>query len=100
VTPTPEQLAIIEAAQHSTDNLLVSALAGAAKTSTLVLIAEALPDVDILCLAFNKKIATEMQERLPKNCKAMTLNSLGHRTWGDATGRRIRIESSKTYDIV
>ena len=39
--PTPEQQAIIDAATNSTDNLIVMALAGAAKTSTLVMIAEA-----------------------------------------------------------
>lgn len=100
MTPTPEQEAIIEAARGDTRNLLVSALAGAAKTSTLVLIANALPETSILCLAFNKKIAVEMGERLPANCKAMTLNSLGHRTWSDATGRRLRIDSGKTYEIV
>ncbi len=99
-TPTLEQQCIIEAARDTTDNLLIPALAGAAKTSTLVMIAEALPDTEILCLAFNKKIAVEMQERLPKNCKAMTLNALGHRVWSEATGRRIKINSSKTYDIV
>lgn len=100
MTPTAEQLAIVEAARSTSDNLLISALAGAAKTSSLVLIAEALPETKILCLAFNKKIAVEMQERLPSNCKAMTLNALGHRTWMDAIGRRLRIESSKTYNIV
>lgn len=99
-TPTSEQQAIIAAARDTADNLLIPALAGAAKTSTLVMVAEALPDIEILCLAFNKKIAVEMQERLPRNCKAMTLNSLGHRTWSEAIGRRLRIESGKTYDIV
>lgn len=97
--PTEEQTAIVLAAQSTTDNLLVSALAGAAKTSTLVILAEALPDIKILCLAFNRKIATEMQERLPSNCIARTLNSLGHGIWQDAIGRRLRIESSKIYDI-
>jgi superfamily I DNA/RNA helicase len=99
-SPTEEQLAIVERARSTTDNILLSALAGAAKTSTLVLIAKAIPDKQILCLAFNKRIADEMQERLPSNCKAMTLNSLGHRTWSEATGRRLRIESGKTYQIV
>ena len=95
--PTAEQAAIVNAATTSDTNLLIEALAGAAKTSTLVLIAEALPQTEILCLAFNKKIAVEMQERLPSNCKAMTLNALGHRTWMEATGRRIKIEGSKTF---
>lgn len=99
-TPTEEQLAIIERASTTNDNILLSALAGAAKTSTLVMIAEAIPDVQLLCLAFNKKIADEMQSRLPNNCRAMTLNSLGHRTWGEATGRRVQINASKTYEIV
>ena len=98
--PTEEQLAIVRAATETADNLLVQALAGAAKTSTLVLLAEALPDIEILCLAFNKKIAIEMQERLPPNCKAMTLNGLGHRTWMDATGRRLSVDKDKTYNIL
>lgn len=98
--PTEEQLAFVEQTQSTTNNILLSALAGAAKTSSLVLAAEALPEVSMLCLAFNKRIAVEMQERLPNNCTAMTLNSLGHRTWQEATGRRLRIEPSKTYDIL
>lgn len=97
--PTPEQQAIIDAAVNTTDNLMVRALAGAAKTSTLVMIAHALPKVQILCLAFNKRIATEMQERLPSNCTAMTLNSLGHRTWSEAIGKRLIVEADKNFKI-
>lgn len=100
MTPTPEQLLIIEAAKSTQDNLIISALAGAAKTSTLVLIANALPKVSILCLAFNKRIATEMTERLPPNCQSMTLNSLGHRTWAECLGKRLILSTSKTYDIL
>lgn len=96
--PTQEQLAIVQAATESTDNLLVTAYAGAAKTSTLILLSEALADTTILALAFNKKIATEMSERFGPNVKAMTLNGLGHRTWMDATGRRPQIEKDKTYN--
>ena len=64
-TPTQEQLDIIAAATDTSDNLIISALAGAAKTSTLELIANALPDVNIITLAFNKAIAEEMKSRLP-----------------------------------
>lgn len=97
---TDEQTSIIDLGQRSDENILVQALAGAAKTTSLVELAGALPDTQMLCLAFNKKIAVEMTERLPTNCKAMTLNALGHRTWSEATGRRLRIESSKTYDLM
>lgn len=99
-TPTEEQLACIAAAKDTEDNLLISALAGAAKTSTLVMIAEALPATSILCLAFNKRIATEMSKRLPNNCSALTLNSLGHRIWADSTGQRLTLNKDKNYEIV
>ena len=97
---TDEQTACIDFSTSSDRNLLISALAGAAKTTTLVELAKANPGTEILCLAFNKKIAVEMQERLPSNCKAMTLNALGHRTWQEATGRRLKIDSGKTYTLV
>lgn len=99
-TPTPEQLAIVDAATSTSDNLLISALAGAAKTSTLILLAEALPDTEILALAFNVKVKKEMEERLPPNCKSMTLNGLGHSTWRNATGRTPTINKDKGYEIL
>lgn len=80
--PSEEQVAVVNAAVSTKENLLISALAGAAKTSTLKLLAHALPDVNMICLAFNKAIATEMAAELPSNCTSMTLNSLGHRVWG------------------
>lgn len=98
-TPTPEQQAIIDAAQGSKDNLIVMALAGAAKTSTLVMIAEAVRE-PMLCLAFNKKIADEMKERLPPTCQPMTLNSLGHRTWAACLGKRIVLDKDKNFQIL
>lgn len=99
-TPTPEQTSIVEAATETNDNLLVNALAGAAKTSTLILVAQALRGKPLLCLAFNKKIADEMKERLPANCEAKTLNSLGNMIWKDAIGRWPKINTSKTYSIL
>ena len=99
-TPTPEQQAVIDAALASDQNLIISALAGAAKTSTLVMVAQALKTKSILCLAFNKKIAVEMAERLPSNCQSMTLNSLGHRAWAEATGKRLILNTKKTYEIL
>lgn len=99
INPTAEQLAVIDAARDTADNLLVSALAGAAKTTTLELIAHEITK-PMLCLAFNKRIATEMQRRLPPHCTAMTLNSLGHRAWGETIGRRLRIDPRKNYELL
>lgn len=99
-TPTAEQQLIIDYVKMTSDNIIIHALAGAAKTSTLVLIAKALPGTPMLCLAFNKKIQLEMKERLPGNCEAMTLNSIGHRVWSQAIGKRLVIDDKKTYEIV
>lgn len=99
-TPTPEQLEIIQFAQNRTENLAVVARAGAAKTSTLVLVAEALPSVKILCLAFNKAIATEMAERLPSNCTSKTLHSLGYGAWREFTRKKIKLDGRKLYFLL
>jgi len=98
--PTEEQHAIVAAARTTSDNLLIEALAGAAKSSTLELIAKALPGIPTLMLAFNKKIADELQERMPSHCKCMTLNSLGHRAWGEVTGGRLFLARDKCADIL
>lgn len=97
---TPEQVAILEATRSTRDNLLVQALAGAAKTSTLVRIAEVLPGRPILSVAFNKRIADEMTARLPQHCVAKTLNAIGHRAWGEFTGQRLTLQRDKTADIL
>ena len=75
--PTDEQSAIILAGIESKDNLIVKALAGAAKTSTLVMLANQpkMMKHASLCLSFNKKIADEMRARLPSICVSMTLNA-------------------------
>jgi hypothetical protein len=99
ITPTPEQQAIIDFAKGERRSLLINALAGAAKTSTLVMIANALPVQPILSLAFNKRIAEEMKKRLPGHVDSRTLNAVGHRVWGSATGKRLVVDTRKTGDI-
>lgn len=98
-TPTPEQDACVSKALNSTDNFAVIARAGAAKTSTLILIAEALKDKSILSLAFNKAIATEMEERLPSNCTAKTLHQLGYSAWSSFIPGRCKLVKNKVYQI-
>lgn len=99
IVPTDEQLAIVEAARTTRDNLIIEAYAGAAKTSTLVLICQAVTGIAILSLAFNKKIADEMTKRLPSHVKAQTLNSLGHGVWGSALGKRLTIDADKAHNL-
>lgn len=100
IEATEEQAAIIDAALTTKDNILINALAGAAKTSTLEFLCKYLPKEPILSIAFNKRIAEEMGKRLPPNVKCATINSVGHRIWGAAIGPRLVVDKDKTYKIV
>lgn len=97
--PTKEQSLIVEAVRSTSENMLVKALAGAAKTSTLVLIAKATSSIPTLALSFNVIIAKEMKDRLPGNCESKTLNSVGHGAWGKLLGRRLVVNKDKVYDL-
>lgn len=100
MTPTPEQATIIDAARQTSDNLIILALAGAAKTTTLELICRTVTGIPILSLAFNKRIADEMTKRLPSHVECRTMNSLGHRVWGAAIGKRLSLDTQKMSTIL
>lgn len=97
--PTPEQQAIIDLATSSKENILINALAGSAKTTTLEMIAQKLTSEPTLFLAFNKRIADEAQKRLPPHVEVKTLNALGHKVWGAVCNRRLVLKSSKMSDL-
>ena len=97
---TPEQEEISRYLRDEKGNLMVVARAGSGKTSTLVEMARVMREPSALCLAFNKSIATEMQERLPSNCTASTLNSVGFRAWGASRGMRMELDTSKNTRII
>jgi superfamily I DNA/RNA helicase len=61
-------------------NAVVQAVAGSGKTTTIVASANLIPkSLKAVFLAFNKPVAVELGDRLPKHVEAKTLNSLG---WG------------------
>lgn len=103
LVPTAEQEAIFDLAVETKDNLIVQALAGAAKTSTLVMIADRMmkKSTSMLFLAFNKSIATEAQERMPSLCNCSTLNAFGHKAWAQQVGKKyLSVDKKKLYDIM
>lgn len=97
---TAEQETILHVARTTSNNLLINALAGAAKTTTLEFLCKYLPSEPILCLAFNKRIADELTKRLPSGTSCRTMNSVGHRVWGTAVGRRLNLNTRKSYGIL
>ena len=97
---TEEQLAVIDHVCTSPSSLQVRALAGAAKTTTIEHAIRQRGGVGVLAIAFNKKIATALAEKLPMEAVCMTLNAMGHRAWGSYIKNKLYLDTSKTYHIL
>lgn len=91
---TEEQKGIIEAV-GSGKNILVSALAGTGKTSTLLKIAEAYPQRKGLYLAYNKVLQIEARQKFPASVACKTIHSLAY----EHTGRHYANQLSNKLNI-
>jgi len=98
--PTEEQQLIISATKTTTSNLMVNALAGTGKTSTLEMLEGVAKQKPILYLCFNKRNADEATARMLGSTTVRTFNALGHRIWASAIGKGISLDTKKTYNIV
>jgi len=99
--PSKYQQDIFNEIKNGKESLIIYALAGASKTTTIVKSLEYLPEnLSILFLAFNKSIATELQERVPSHVQVRTLNALGHRAWLRHVGGKVQLNANKTWDIL
>lgn len=98
MNPTPEQTTAIDAAKTG-NSVKVIAYAGAGKTSTLVAMANAMPERRGLYLAFNKSIAAEAQNKFPWTIRASTAHSLAwqamkHRYSSDKLSKNPRVRDA------
>jgi len=66
------------AVQDTGDNLVLEAVAGSGKTTTILEAMKRLGTKNVLFLAFNKSIQMELQARVPMGVTTKTLNALGH----------------------
>jgi len=98
MTPTNEQLSILDHARGSS-NIIINALAGCGKTSTLELIERAVKTKPILYLVFNRKNADEAEGKMLSTTTVRTFNSLGHRIWAQKVGK-VSLNAKKTQDIL
>src|SRR3954454_21499313 len=76
-SPTPEQDKITAAAATG-ENVVVTAVAGSGKTSTLKLIGNALAPKRGIYLAFGKDIQIEADKSFPANVECRTAHSLAY----------------------
>jgi AAA domain/UvrD-like helicase C-terminal domain len=99
------QQAIFSAVRDTSDSLLVEAVAGSGKTSTVVEAINYVPSSQRVCLlAFNKTIQEELKRRVTApNAVCLTLHAAGWAAWRthlawDAA--QCKVDSSKTRQIV
>lgn len=99
-TPSPLQQAIFDEISNTRDNLIIEAVAGSGKTTTIVKACNYLPSSDdTLFLAFNKAIVTELQTRLPGHITARTFHSIGMQACREAVGR-LNVNSRKSGELI
>lgn len=99
-SPTEEQAAVADAAGSSKDSLMVIAYAGCSKTTTLQLMGERIR-VPALGLAFNKRIAKELEPRFASNWTIKTINGLGHGAWARSLSvQKVELDDRKLGKLV
>jgi hypothetical protein len=99
LTPTEEQIAVIEAMSGS-DSVMVNAYAGCAKTTTLELASQKIRQ-PALALAFNKSITKELEKRFPSSFSIKSFNALGHGAWARRLpGGSITLDERKLGKLV
>ena len=76
IHPTDEQDAIIRTDLKAGDCAVINAYAGTGKTSTLEMLARALPNKRLLYICFNRETAVQAKSRFPRNTECRTVHSL------------------------
>lgn len=100
--PSKYQLAIFNAVANTNSNILINSVAGSGKSTSIVNAVNYIPSLDkkkIVFLAFNKHIAEELKNRLPKNVKSSTIHSLGFAII-KRNNPKAQINQDKVYDVL
>lgn len=92
--------AIVDEYKSTNRNIFVSATAGSGKTFTLCKLAEMTPPIkSSIFLAFNKSIAEELGQRLPRTVKAQTLHSCALSSLCKAFSLNFSLSDSKNFNL-
>ena len=96
--PSKYQIALFSEITDTRNHILVQAVAGSGKTTSIVRSLELLPkNKDIIFLAFNKSIIKELKEKVPKNVTVSTLHSFGMQTLYRHYGGEIKFVEDKMF---
>lgn len=100
--PSPYQSAIFNwvSSSETGDSLVVSAVPGSGKTTTIVEASKLIPeDKSKVFLAFNKSIATELGKKMPDTL-CSTLHSISFKVVGKAIRGRLKVDGLKYHKIL
>lgn len=102
MTFSPQQLSFFDELRTGTSSIVLEAVAGSGKTTTIVEGARsAVPRAALTTfLAFNKKIAEELERRLPPNVLTGTFHSVCLKALSRSLPRRPKIDANKTRDLL
>ena len=99
--PTEEQARIFLFLKKRPEHLLIKAYAGCGKTSSIVEAVKMLPsDKNIMFLAFNKHIQTELKTKLPEHVRCYTTYGLGTSAIKRKYGDKIVFDEFKADKII
>lgn len=101
--PSAQQQAVYTWVETSTGNAVLEAVAGAGKTTTLIEAVRRMKG-SVAFAAYNKKIATEIQERLKadgasNSVRAGTFHSFGFSAWRQVAPK-VRVDEHKVRDLM
>lgn len=96
---TPQQLEFYNRLESTDDSLVLLAVAGSGKTTSLVEGASRLRGTT-LAVAFNVKIKKTLEDKIGHIVTCKTLNGLGHGALMKYFGKRITIDRDKVHKII
>ncbi|KAI3398341.1 hypothetical protein diail_9433 [Diaporthe ilicicola] len=81
--PSPEQQVAIDTLLFTDDNIIIDAIAGSGKTTTICHLAQSSPDTNFLVLVYNRRLMIETRERMQSlglsNVTVLNYHALGTR---------------------
>lgn len=87
------QAAVFDAVQVPDQNILIQAVAGSGKTTTIIEAADRAPGSSAF-VAFNKAIAEDIRSKVASHVEVKTFNALGHRLMLDNRGGTLDFKKS------
>jgi DNA helicase II / ATP-dependent DNA helicase PcrA len=100
---SPYQQGIFTALTDTRNNIMIEAVAGSGKSTTIIEGVNRLANAGaVLFLAFNKSIADELAPQMPDFAKAKTFHSVGFSAWARANGGfdAVQVNQHKVRNIV